>query len=348
MVFEFYGGCINMNILIGLCALFFMLTLIAAAGQSPARSIEEDAPDNCAIWGQVFVPGRSLQEPTFVELVGKNGMTNQKVPVINGNYRFKSVAPDWYQFRISDQSGREIYRETKAVQGSGENIVISTPQARPAHSGAYTVSFAELKRTTPRKALDEYNAAVKDAANGALRTSIERLLKALEIDPHFPEARINLAVEYNRMGLHQEALQQSRRAFELNPENLEVRYRHAMLLLAAKNYQECEAVTRHVIRNQWYTAQMKAALAISLIGQRRDFAEALDYLEQAATEFPMARLLAVNTFIEIGWNEAAVNQMRTYLNLSANPCERARLETWIAAYSQPVVQKVESSHLTGR
>ena len=326
---------------------FFLVTLIAGAGESPARSFEEDAPDRCAIWGQVVVPGRSLQEPMFVELLGKNGVTNQKVPVINGNYRFKSVTPDWYQFRISDRSARVIYKETRAVRGTDDHIIIFAPQALPAHSGAYTVSFAELKRKTPRKALEEYNAAVKDADRGDLRTSIERLLKALDIDPYFPEARINLAIQYNRMGLHQEALQQSRRAFELNPENLEVRYRHAMLLLAAKNYQECEAVARRMIRNQWYAAQMKAALAISLIGQRRDFAEAFYYLQQAATEFPMARLLAVNTLMEIGWNEAAVNQMKTYLNFSANPCERARLGAWIAANSRPEAQKVESSHLTG-
>ena len=102
------------------------------------------------------------------------------------------------------------------------------------------------------------------------------------MDPHFPEARINLAVEYNRIGRPQEALQQSRLAFALNPQNPEVRYRHAMLLLAAQNYQECEAVARSALGSQWYTAQMKAALAVSLIGQRRDFAEAIYYLQQAS------------------------------------------------------------------
>ena len=89
---------------------------------------------------------------------------------------------------------------------------------------------------------------------------------------------------------------------------------------------------------------MEAALAVSLIGQRRSFDEAFAHLQRAVIEFPLARLLAAYAFSEIGWREEAVNQVSTYLISSANPCERAALETWIAAESRMAVPGVERIH----
>ena len=270
----------------------------------------------------------------FVEIVGKDGVPSQKVQVINGNYRFKFVPPESYEFRVFDQSGRVIHKEVKAVRSTSNYIIIATAQRPSAPSRGGLVSLAELKHKTPRKARDEFNAGGKAAENGDVRKSIEHWLNALKIDPQFSEARINLAVQYGRTGRHQEALQQSQKAYEVNPKSREVAYRYAMMLLANKNYRECEVIARSVIRDQWYIAQMKAALAVSLIGQKRDFREAFSYIQEAAADFPIVRLLAAETLAEIGWRESAINQIRIYLNSSANPCERARLETTIAAYSQ--------------
>jgi len=317
-----------------LCTAFLIPTLSWADGQDSVQSSEADAPDKCAIWGQVVTAGRSPQEPVFIEIVGKNGVPSQKVQVVNGNYRFKFVPPESYQFRIVDQSGHVIHQEVKPVRGSNNYIIISTAQRRSGPADGGIVSLAELKHKTPRKARNEFNAGAKAAVTGDTRKSVEHWLNALKIDPQFTEARINLAVQYGRIGRHQEALQQGQRAYEENPNSPEVGYRYAMLLLANKNYRECETIARSVIRNQWYPAQMKAALAVSLIGQRRDFAEAFSYLRQAAADFPIARLLAAETLVDIGWRESAIDQIRIYLDSSANPCERARLETVIAAYSQ--------------
>jgi hypothetical protein len=70
-----------------LCVAFFLFTLTAAA-QSPVRSIEEEMPGSCAIWGQVVTPGLSPQEHTSIEVVGKNGVASQKVSVINQRRNF--------------------------------------------------------------------------------------------------------------------------------------------------------------------------------------------------------------------------------------------------------------------
>jgi tetratricopeptide (TPR) repeat protein len=316
--------------------------LIAMEGQSSARSVE-GAADDCAIWGQVVAPGYFPQEPTLIELIGKDSASNQKVRVINGNYRFNFVPPGAYQFRVSDQSGRVIYKETKAIKGTDEHIILSLPQTPSALSGVHTVSIARLKRETPRKARDEFNTAKKAIQNENTDAGLEHLLQALRVDPQYPKARIDLAVLYSRMGRYPESVEQGRMAFEISPETPDIGYSYAMLLITAQSYREAEPVARYMIRNQSYLPQMKAALAVSLIGQRKDFEEALGYLRQAATEFPLARLLAADTLAEIGWGEAAVDQVMTYLNSSANPCERARLEEWIAQQRRPEGKETENA-----
>jgi tetratricopeptide (TPR) repeat protein len=327
-------GRIYKTSLAAFCITFFMLALGRADGEGSLPSSEADASDNCAIWGQVVVPGHSVQEPVFIEIVGKDGVPSQKVEVINGNYRFKLMPPESYQFRVSDQSGRVIHKEVRTIRGANNYIVIATTQRVAGSSRGGLVSLTELKHKTPRKARDEFNAGGKAAENGDTRKSVEHWLSALKIDPQFSEARINLAVQYGKMGLHSEALEHGRMAYETNPGNQDVGYRYAMILLANKNYRECETIARAVLKNQWYTAQMKTALAVSLIGQKRNFAEAFDYLQQAAVDFPFARLFAAETLAEIGWRASAIKQVGIYLDAAANPCERARLESVIAGYSR--------------
>ena len=317
--------------------------LIAAAGDSPARIIEEVSPDSCGIWGQIVIPGRSLQEPTVIEIIGKDSAPSRKIRVIDGNFSSSSVPPGQYQIRVSDPSGHVFYKETKALNGTGDHIIISVPQPRSVLSDANTVSVATLKHETPRKARAEFDAAWKAVQNGNTQTSVEHLLRAVDIDPQYPEARINLAVHYTQMGRYPEALQQGQKAFEIDSGIPDVGKNYAMILMINKKYRDCETVARCMIRNQNYTAEMKAVLAVSLIGQRQDVDEALAYLRQAVTEFPLARLLAANTLLEIGWREEAVNQVRTYLNTSANPCERAQLEIWIAEHSKTQTVTVENS-----
>jgi predicted Zn-dependent protease len=70
---------------------------------------------------------------------------------------------------------------------------------------------------------------------------------------------------------------------------------------------------------------------VSLIGQGRNVAEALALVQQAASEFPLSRILAANALVETRQFAEAVKQVKEYLNSSANPCERPQLEKWIAA-----------------
>src|SRR5271154_1874252 len=103
-----------------------MLIFISVTTQSHAES-SEATPEGCAVWGQVVTPGRSLEEPTLIQLVGVNSTPSQKSRAIDGNFQFHAVPPGWYQFRVLDTIGREIYRLTAALKGSDDHIIVHVP-----------------------------------------------------------------------------------------------------------------------------------------------------------------------------------------------------------------------------
>jgi tetratricopeptide (TPR) repeat protein len=313
----------------------FLTPLLIAATATPlsqAQSIHEgiakDAAGGCAIWGQIVTPGRSLEQVTDVELVDGTHKHSQKTRAINGNFDFRAVPPGMYQFRVLDRSGRLIYRMANSLKGDDDHVIIVVPQIRSPRSAVNVVSFRELGHKIDAKARKEFEAAKKAFYDGKLQTSSEHLIKALDIDPQFMEARTTLADAYAQMDRLEEALQQAQKAYETNPAFPESAYDYAILLMATKHYEMCETVVRGVMRNQNYVAELKATLAISLISQGRNLAEALALLEQAGAEFPMSRLLAASALVDVRQPDEARNQLKAYLN-SANKCERKQVEAWI-------------------
>jgi tetratricopeptide (TPR) repeat protein len=306
--------------------LFFLAVFIAVTMQSHAESTGTATRGGCAIWGQVVAPGRSLEEPMDVELVMGNRQPSQKTRVFHRNFDFAAVPPGRYLLRVLDTFGREIYWRTEVLKGTDDHLIVQIPQLPAAAS---TLSLSELKHKTNSKAQDEIKNAEKALRNGKLQESADHLLKAVEIDPQDPNALTMLAATYAQMDRIDEALQQAKKAFETNPAFPSSGYQYALLLMLTKNYEMCETVARSVIRHQDYVAEVKALLAVSLIGQRRNLAEALSLVEQAATEFPLAHLLSANVLVDTSQAAEAVKQVRAYLNSSANPCERKQLEDWI-------------------
>ncbi len=306
--------------------LFFLAIFIAVTMESHAQSTAVTAGGGCAIWGQVVVPGRSLEAPIDVELLTGDHKPSQKTRAINGNFDFAAVPPGRYLFRVLDSSGQEIYWHTRVLKGTDDHVIIQVPQLR-----SETLSLAELKHKPNPKAQNEVSAAEKSLRDGGFQESAHHLERALEIDPENQEALTMLAATYLNMGHMEEAVQQAQKAFETNPAFPASAYQYAVLLMLKKNYEMCEEVARSLIRNQDYVAEAKAMLAVSLIGEGRNVAEALALVQQAASEFPLSRILVANILVETRQPAEAVKQVKEYLNSSVNPCERAQLEKWVAA-----------------
>lgn len=298
----------------------------------------------CEIWGQLVVAGNSISEDSMsIELAGKD-VRRQRAPIVNGNFNFRAVPAGNYQLRVLDHSNHVMLSRTRFLTGTNDHIMLVSPLVSPeSHSLHNTISFRELHHQTAPKARDAFRRAIKAADVGDGPKSIEFLSKALEIDPEFAEAEVNLGVQYLEAGQIPVALTHFQRGFELSPESPEAGYNLAMLLVHEKAYEQAESVARHMLRNQQAVSGMHAVLAVTLIRQNRNLEEAHDHLRRAVAEFPMARLLAAHAFFETKRFSAAATQVREYLRTSAHVCEREKLESWLSTFeaSRPNLAAVQ-------
>jgi len=314
-----------------LLSIAITLFVTAPAIQSATPTVDREQKP-CEIWGQVAGSSRLLQEGLDIELVGLDGTARQKVPILtNGNFDFKPVPAGRYQFRVTDLSGAVIYQQTKSLGDDDNFVFLIVPDARMRQAAKDTVSLYALQHKTPRRALDIFVAAQKARASGDTELSLQRLHEALLIDPDFPEAHSDLAAIYVQIGRIDEALEHAETAFKLNPQLPEAGCNFALLLVSLKRYSEAEIAARHMLGAGYYVSVLHSVLAISLIEQRKDMNEALEYLKQAVTELPFIRLLAARALAETGHRDLAVIQVKEYLQSSAHDCERPALEAWLTS-----------------
>jgi tetratricopeptide (TPR) repeat protein len=312
--------------------LFLSSLFVAVAGLSPAetQSQPESQHSGCGVWGQVVSSDHLNADGFEIEIAGNAQASRQRTRVVDGVFDFQPVPAGTYQFRLFDRSGQVILRYKQSLNGSDDDVILRLPYARPEPPSENVVSLAELRHKVPRQAADAFHAGLKAVDSDDVQKSIEHFQKAVSIDSQYVEAENNLAVLYNRIGRREEALQHAQRAFEINPVWAETGHTLAVLLIAGKRYVQTEELARAMLANQRAVPEMHAYLAISLIGQRRSFDEAFGHIRLAAEEFPMARLLAANTLIEIGLPAVAAVQVNGYLQSAARGCERAVLERWMA------------------
>jgi len=323
-------------------SLLFVLLFVTVAGLSPAETQfqPEVQHNSCGLWGQVISYDHLTVDGFEIELAGNGQAPRQRARVVDGVFDFQPVPPGTYQFRLFDRSGRVILRYNQSLNGSNDDVILRLPYARPEPPSEHVVSLAELRHKVPRQAADAFHAGLKAVDSDDVPKSIEYFQKAVKFDSQYVEAENNLAVLFNRLGNTEEALQHAQRAFEINPAWAETGHTLAVLLIAAKRYGQTEELARAMLANQRAVPEMHAFLAISLIGQKRSFDEAFGHIRLAAEEFPIVRLLAANTLIEIGLPSVAAVQVNGYLQSGARGCERAALERWLAQMDRSLSKAV--------
>ena len=296
-----------------------------------ALSASQTAPQNCAVWGQVMGTGNLSQrsnEHLSIELAG-NGTKRQHVPLVNGNFDFRSVPAGVYEFRVKDQHGHVLLERTRRLKGD-DRVLLLLPFSNKPRPPAATVSLRELGNRVLGRARDAFRFSEKALESGQIEKSLKYMESAVAIDPQFAEAQLNLGTKYVQEGRDQEALEHLQSAFDLDTQSPEAAYDLAMLLILTKDYPRAEAVARRFLQTGESSAAVNAALALSLIRQNRNLDEAYAYLRKAAWDFPIARLMTANALAATGRIAPAVVQAREYLDTSAHPCEREELHAWLS------------------
>ena len=309
--------------------------------ETPATISTSPEPKACQVWGQIAGSPRILQEGLTVEVADLDGKVKQKARArIDGNFDFNSaIAPGSYQFRVTTITGVRVLEQAKVIGGASGFVFLVVRDPSKELAAANTVSFAALQHKTPQRAWNEFREAQKSAAGGTREAFIQHLQEALRIDPDFAEAHSDLAAIYAQTGRMEEALEHANTAVRLNPQLPAAGCNFALLLVTLKRYAEAEAVARRMLNGSFYVSELQAALAISLIGQKKDINEAFVHLKEAVTEFPFVRLLAARVLNETGRWDLAVIQVKEYLRTAAHDCERADLEAWVASAELPAASK---------
>ena len=312
---------------------------MALHAAEPATVSSSPEPKACQIWGQIAGSPRILQEGLTVELADLDGKVKQKARVAtDGNFDFNTTLPAGsYQFRVTTLSGERVLEQAKVIAGPNSFVFLIVRDPSKELAAANTVSLAGLQHKTPQRAWNAFHEAQKAAASGTPEVFIQHLLEAIRIDPDFAEAHSDLAAIYAQTGRIEEAIEHANIAVRLNPQLPAAGCNFALLLATLKRYEEAEAVARRMLNGTFYTSELEAVVAISMIGQKKDINEAYLHLKQAATEFPFVRLLAARVLNEIGRTDLAVIQVKHYLRTAAHDCERASLEAWVAAVEAPPV-----------
>ena len=111
------------------------------------------------------------------------------------------------------------------------------------------------------------------------------LLRATQLDPTSFEAHYNLGIAYSKSKKNREAAEVLRRAVELNPESAKAQYNLGITLHRAANTEQALEPFRKAIklRPRWDSPRMNLALALGHLGQ---LAEAIQELEVLVRIYP--------------------------------------------------------------
>jgi len=318
---------------------FILTNFFAALIPGQSRSAPETQHNRCEVAGEIVSADPVRAEGLKIELADESNARLQSTRVVKGVFDFRSVPAGIYRVRAIDRSGEVMLRRRVSLKGVDDYIILHLPYWMSEPPLAHIVSSSELKHKTPRGARKAFLSGLAAEDAGDLKKSIQNFERAVTLDPLYVQAEISLAVQYANVGQFEKAISPAQNAFDISHGDPDAAHVLAMLLIAVKRYVQLENLARIMLTNRQAVSEMHAVLAISLIGQKRDFDEAFSHVELAAGNFPMARLLVANTLVEAGFPEFAAVQINHYLKSSTNQCGRARLERWVASVegSQPTV-----------
>lgn len=226
----------------------------------------------------------------------------------------------------------------------GQKAGVEVPLVWPTgyQATAHMVSLQQLGHVVPGKAQKEMERAEKARLAGRMEEAIRRYKATVSIDPEYVAARNNLAVLYltnDMLQLGSEQLEEAIKTDSRNPmlfRNLSVCYELARQLAAA------ERAARKAIDLDRSDLQTRMLLGLVLMEQGKFTDEALQCLERAFHQFPLAHLLAGRVLIGQGQAEKGKSEIQAYL-ATEDPDNRNLALKWLELLAHSSVQMAMAS-----
>jgi tetratricopeptide (TPR) repeat protein len=167
-------------------------------------------------------------------------------------------------------------------------------------------------------------------AKGKVAKSIERLQKAIAIDPEYLEAHNDLGTRYVTTGQYGKALECFSKALEIDPRSSIVLTNQAVAYFSMQRHKDAEEASRRALDDNSGNMKARYLLGLSLVSQGIWTDEAIDNLERAADEFPNARVAIAQVRVKQGDIADARDHLKAYLDKGKNLENRKAIESWLA------------------
>ena len=191
--------------------------------------------------------------------------------------------------------------------------VSSTVPPRP-HAGRRIVTVQEVHHLIPKKARKELEKAERARLVQHTDDAIEHFRRAISIDPELVAARNNLGIVYLAVARPNPAIAQLEEAIKIDPNNSAVFTNLTLAYSMVHNLDAAERAARSAVALDRTGSRPRLLLGFVLVEQRKFTEEALQCLERARDEYPVAHLLAARILIAQGKSEWAKTEIQAYLS----------------------------------
>jgi len=242
-------------------ALFILLVSLTTSYAQRARETNSGMIGNDQIEGKVYFPSgdRSSARP-LVKLQSLSSPEITGVTDQDGNFRFTHLRPDLYTVTVEAGDEYEKATDTVAVGFSGPVPAQGDPGGyaipfvyqlqiylKPKRSGtttehAITSNTAFANVSMPARQL--FLQALENARTGNHAKAIEQLKAAISQAPRFVLAYSELAVQYQKTGHAEQAVETFKEALGIDPEDFTLRLNYGIALLNLKKYDAAETELR--------------------------------------------------------------------------------------------------------
>jgi tetratricopeptide (TPR) repeat protein len=132
-------------------------------------------------------------------------------------------------------------------EGAMAPVVPDWPQPQPPEPPAGAVSLRELEHPIAKKALRAAYEGEQFSQAHNIPKAIEKLEKAVQIDPSYRDGHCNLGVQYARAGRFADARAQFQKALDIGPPAAPIYSNLALTLIAAGKIREAQDLARKAL-----------------------------------------------------------------------------------------------------
>ena len=217
-----------------------------------------------AVRGEVEHDPSTRVDDLYVELYEQDRhMLVEKVAVaFDGSFELRQATLGNCEVRLVDRAGNAIRTEYASLNPGQPLMFRFTPERRKMPGGP--VSLSTLKRHENRKAMREFERAVKEHAAGDVESSLAHLQKSVALDPSFAPAHNQLGLIAATRGDAEGALLQFQEAVKLDATLPIPHCNLAIALLRAGRSREAEVEARQAVQLDPNYVKARTVLALCL------------------------------------------------------------------------------------